>query len=417
MRPACGDRGTVGWYIGPSARLLLIFNSHHKHTSKIFSRLIQLRACAKQRLQQVRCPAPFTSVAAFTPHFSLTETSDTDLSVAALPVCLSGSWRAPLVYEEKRVTDLYVCGLDLSTGRIVQADEREVWEWHRKGHNGDRTLVCLECYHGAGDPYGKPQAVPLVPRGRIGGIRRKHFAHPPGMTPVGGHSLETAWHWEVKHRLCRWARESAGASAAVEAWTADGRRRSDVAVTFPNGARLAIEVQLAAITDTELLARRRDYARVGIALAWIWHPRKRIPHVLFQFSEPGWAFDVTNERLGLACGRPHARRRTDESTTKTWSPHWPPCPGDEIDMRWMPVSEALLTESGLLPSQQVAAELKEEAAEVARRVEEEEAAATGVDPVDNIIDQPDNPEVSRVRTVGSPRLTSIPTASVIRLRF
>jgi len=39
------------------------------------------------------------------------------------------------VLEEKRVADLYVCGLDLSTGRVVQADEREVWEWYDKGHN------------------------------------------------------------------------------------------------------------------------------------------------------------------------------------------------------------------------------------------------------------------------------------------
>jgi hypothetical protein len=273
-----------------------------------------------------------------------------------------------LVPEEKRVADLYVCGLDLSTGRVVQADEREVWEWHKKGHNGDRTLVCLECYHGAGDPYGKPQAVPLVPRGRVGGIRRKHFAHPPGMAPAGGHSPETAWHWEVKHRLCRWARESAGASAEVEAWMADGRRRSDVAVTFRNGVRLAIEVQLTGMTDTELLARRRDYARAGIALAWVWHPDKRIPHVLFRFGEPGWVFDVAADRIGLACGRPHILHRAGEAT-QTLSTHWPPCPSDDIDVRWMPLSQAQLTESGLLPSHQVAAQLEEEAAKAARQAE------------------------------------------------
>jgi len=303
-----------------------------------------------------------------------------------------------LVPEEKRVADLYVCGLDLSTGRVVQADEREVWEWYDKGHNGDHTLVCLECYHGAGDPCGKPQVVPLVPRGRVGGIRRKHFAHPPGMAPVSGHSPETAWHWEVKHRLCRWARESAGASAEVEAWTADGRRRSDVAVTFPNGARLAIEVQLTAMTDTELLARRRDYERAGIALAWVWHPHKRIPHVLFRVGEPGWAFDVATDRIGLACGRPHARHRADEPTTLTQSPHWPPCPGDDLDMRWMPVSDALLTESGLLPSRQVAAQLKEEAAEVARLAEDKRPAAFADaapgDLADSTIDRPENRVVS-----------------------
>jgi competence CoiA-like predicted nuclease len=44
-------------------------------------------------------------------------------------------------------------------------------------------------------------------------------------------------------------------------------------VTFPGGARLAIEVQLGKITDSELLARREDYTRAGIALAWVWQPR------------------------------------------------------------------------------------------------------------------------------------------------
>lgn len=118
------------------------------------------------------------------------------------------------------MADLYVCGLDLSTGRVVQPDEREVWEWHEKGHNGDGTLVCLECFHGAESPDGASRIVPLVPRGRIGGVRQRRFAHPPGMAPAGGHSPETAWHWEAKHRLCRWAREAAGASARTEAWTA-----------------------------------------------------------------------------------------------------------------------------------------------------------------------------------------------------
>jgi hypothetical protein len=63
----------------------------------------------------------------------------------------------------------------------------------------------------------------------------------------------------------------------VEAWTAQGRRRSDVAVTFPDGTQMAIEVQLAAMTDTELLARRDDYARAGTVLVWVWHSEKRIP--------------------------------------------------------------------------------------------------------------------------------------------
>lgn len=295
--------------------------------------------------------------------------------MAALPACLFRLLERALASEEKRVADLYVCGLDLSTGRVVQADEREVWEWHQKGHNGDQTLVCLECYHGAGGPDGNPQVVPLVPRGRIGGVRRRHFAHPPGMAPAGGHSPETAWHWEVKHRLCRWARESARANARVEAWTADGRRRSDVAVTFPSGGRMAIEVQLAAMTDTELLARRDDYARTGTVLVWVWQSEKRIPHVLFRFLEPGWVLDPATDRIGLACGRGHAGQTADGAAA--WSPHWPPCPGDDLDVRWMPLADASLTESGFLPSPDVTALLQREAAEAKRRAASRDSARLG----------------------------------------
>ncbi len=273
------------------------------------------------------------------------------------------------------MADLYVPGLDLSTGRVVQPDEREVWEWHEKGHNGDRTLVCLECYHGAGNPGGQRQLVPLVPRGRINGARRKHFAHPPGMAPVGGHSPETAWHWEAKHRLRQWIEESTGARAEVEAWTMDGRRRSDVAVTFPGGARLAIEVQLSQMTDTELLARRKDYARLGTALAWVWSADKRVPHVLFQFGEPGWVFDPANDQLGLVCGQAHLSWPADRTAARNRSPHWPPCPGDEIELRWMPLSSVRLTRSGFLPSAEVIARLKEEAADAARRADAERTAA------------------------------------------
>jgi Competence protein CoiA-like family len=269
--------------------------------------------------------------------------------------------------EEKHVADLYVPGLDLCTGQVVQADERPVWEWREKGHNGDGTLVCLECYQGADRPDG-PRPVPLVPRGRVGGIRRPHFAHPAGMGPPGGHhNPETAWHWDAKQRLCRWA-AAAGAAVRVEAWTADKRRRSDVSVTLPGGARLAIEVQCGRITDAEVLARREDYARAGIGVVWVWHPATGVPHVLYQFGEPGWEFDLTVGRMGLACGTAHRTRAGgDHGAAYTRGPHWPPCPGDEIEIRWMPLAEVRLTAAGLLPSPQILVRLEEEAAQAEQR--------------------------------------------------
>jgi hypothetical protein len=210
--------------------------------------------------------------------------------------------------------------------------------------------------------------VPLVPKGKIGGVRRAHFAHPPGMAPAAGHSLETAWHWEVKHRLCRWASEITGTTARVEAWTADMRRRSDVAVTFPGGAKLAIEVQQGSITDTEILSRCDDYARAGTAVEWVWRPGRQIPHVLFRFGQLGWVFDRLTNRMGLACGRPHAHRPTDGTTlARIGSAHWPPCPGDNIEQRWMPLTDVQLTDAGLLPSLEIMAHLQQEAAEAVAR--------------------------------------------------
>lgn len=117
----------------------------------------------------------------------------------------------------------------------------------------------------------------------------------------------------------------------MEAWTADRRRRSDVAVTFPDGARMAIEVQLTAMTDTELLARRDDYARAGTVLVWVWHSEKRIPHVLFRFGEPGcgcstprptaWDLPAADLIMGgpLTAPRPGARASTGHRAQVTTS--------------------------------------------------------------------------------------------------
>jgi hypothetical protein len=73
------------------------------------------------------------------------------------------------MHEEKRVPELHAPGLDLVTGREVAAGDRKTWECKPKGHNGDGTLVCLECYLGADRPDG-PRTVPRVPRGKVGGV-------------------------------------------------------------------------------------------------------------------------------------------------------------------------------------------------------------------------------------------------------
>jgi len=263
------------------------------------------------------------------------------------------------------MAELYVPGLDLSTGLAVDAGEQETWEWQKKGHNGDGSLVCLECYLGDG-ALGGARAVPLVPRGKVGGVRRRYFAHPPGMAPPGGHHApEGAWHWAVKHQLARWAKAQ-GAAARVEARAADGRRRSDVSVTLPGGQMLALEVQFSPITDGEILARRADYLGAGITVVWVWHSSP--PHVLYRFGDPGWVYDLPANRVGLLCGSPHPPRLGgDSASARALGSHWPPCPGDDTLTRWMPLADLRLADGGLRPSQQVLQCLVQEGAATSRQ--------------------------------------------------
>jgi hypothetical protein len=267
------------------------------------------------------------------------------------------------------VDDLLVVGLDLATGQEVHAGDRESWEWYGKGHNGDQTLVCRECYDGTDLPGG-PRRVALVPKGRKGGARRAHFAHPPGMAPPGGrHNPETLWHAEGKQLLRQWAQKQ-GAAAQVEAWTDDGRRRSDVAITLPGGDRLALEVQLGDITDAEWLARHNDYVQAGITDVWLWHPQSWIPRVVFDRGQPGWRLDLTASRIGLVHAQPAPVTGIRASeTSRCIAVHWPPCPDDPLDTLWMPLAAAQLAAEGIEPSADAATELARQAEKTRLRAE------------------------------------------------
>jgi hypothetical protein len=274
--------------------------------------------------------------------------------------------------------DLLVVGLDLVTGREVHAGDRRTEEWRKKGHNGDRTLVCLACHEGA-DLAGGPRTVALVPKGREGGARQQHFAHPPGMVPPGGkHSPESLWHAEGKHAIREWA-EAQGLTARVEARTADGRRRSDVAVILPGGHRLAIELQCGELSDAEWIARHEDYVRAGITDLWLYHPDTRVPRIVFRHRQPGWRFDLGARTLGLVHAQPGpADAPTSPHPRQCRAVHWPPCPGDQLTTMWMPLASARLTRDGIKPSAQTAAELGRLAAIAARELaakQSREAAA------------------------------------------
>lgn len=99
--------------------------------------------------------------------------------------------------------------------------------------------------------------------------RRDGFSHKAG---GGKHAPESVHHRQGKAVLAEWLRSRVGRGAvAVESATDTQRSRvADVLVTFPGGARLAFEVQYAAITVAAWRERHESYRAQGIVDVWLW---------------------------------------------------------------------------------------------------------------------------------------------------
>ncbi len=150
--------------------------------------------------------------------------------------------------------------------------------------------------------------MPLVTRGRLGGKVRRHFAHPPGQAPVGGHGPETVSHITTKHLLAAWAWSRPGVDRVrLEQWTEDHDRRADVEVLLRDGTKVALEAQRKLMTDDGWRARHRDYARQGVVDVWFWRPRVHFPHVVLDEGLPVWFYSVAKREAATSLGRPHAR--------------------------------------------------------------------------------------------------------------
>ncbi|KAA8880389.1 hypothetical protein F3087_41700 [Nocardia colli] len=79
--------------------------------------------------------------------------------------------------------------------------------------------------------------------GRIGGIRRPHFARPAGCGPLGGaHDPESVWHLISKTVLAEWSgTQPSVIDVRTEVWLPSRKRRSDVQVVFADVHRAALE--------------------------------------------------------------------------------------------------------------------------------------------------------------------------------
>ncbi len=243
--------------------------------------------------------------------------------------------------------ELLVVGFDLEARREVHVSERASEHWKQLGYSGTGQLVCFYCFHGFEAPAGT--RVPLVTRGRLGGKVRRHFAHPPGQAPAGGHGPETIWHITTKHLLAAWARSRpAVARVRLEQWTEDQDRRADVEVLLQDGTKIALEAQRKLMTDEGWRARHRDYERQGVVDIWFWRSQVHFPHVELDEGLPVWFYSVSKREAATSLGRPHTRghqwwKRADLSA---FGLHHPPCALDELERVTMPLSELGLGPSG-----------------------------------------------------------------------
>ncbi|MGW6875863.1 competence protein CoiA family protein [Streptomyces xanthophaeus] len=211
--------------------------------------------------------------------------------------------------------------------------------WKRLGYGGTGQLVCFYCFHGFEAPAGT--RVPLVTRGRLGGKVRRHFAHPPGQAPVGGHGPETVWHITTKHLLAAWAWSRPGVDRVrLEQWTEDHDRRADVEVLLRDGTKIALEAQRKLMTDDGWRARHRDYARQGVVDVWFWRPRVHFPHVVLDEGLPVWFYSVSKREAATSLGRPHSRAHQwwQASDLSVFGLHHPPCALDELERVTMPLA-------------------------------------------------------------------------------
>jgi hypothetical protein len=268
--------------------------------------------------------------------------------------------------------DLLVVGLDLVSARSVSVGDGSYEHWRTKGVKGDHSLVCLYCHRDDG------RHVPLVIRGREGGYRRRHFAHPPGLKPHGGHGPETVWHVDGKLLLQRWARRQPDvASAQIEWATNDRSRRADVQVVLLDGTVLAIELQSRRLTDGEWLERHRDYAAQDIVDVWLWRGGLDRPGIQLTHDSAVWFLNVGDRLIGTPLGRPHPKPKDwyVGPNPEFFGVHYPPCLNDDVTIRWTALSDMAVGRAGLHLPAKVDQELRADRDRLRRGAADRTAAA------------------------------------------
>jgi competence protein CoiA len=105
-----------------------------------------------------------------------------------------------------------------------------------------------------------------------GPIKMHHFRHKVECRSDYGRHPESYNHLRTKaiiaERVTEWMKEFTRAKGELEVPIPEVNRVVDVLFTFPNGWRVAHEIQLSAITIEELESRTNDYLKAGIDVFW-----------------------------------------------------------------------------------------------------------------------------------------------------
>lgn len=122
-----------------------------------------------------------------------------------------------------------------------------------------RRWTCLQC--------GRALYLRRSPRGVL------HFMHAAVCSGKLGTHPESEAHLAAKAFFAACLSEAwpaqAGARVELEAAVPKASRVADVLATFPDGWRLAIEIQLAAAPPAELEARSASYRRSAVDVVWV----------------------------------------------------------------------------------------------------------------------------------------------------
>lgn len=148
-----------------------------------------------------------------------------------------------------------------------------------------------------------------------GSIRIHHFRHKANCNSDYKSHPESYEHLRTKalvaQNVGKWFKEFTSAEPRLEVPIPEVKRIADVMFIFPNGWRVACEVQLASITIDELQQRTDDYLRAGVDVFWFlgknaasesnirWATAQQGFAIILQYSEQKHTSRITPKAIEL----------------------------------------------------------------------------------------------------------------------